>query len=333
MNHWISPEPELLPDFIIGGAMKCGTTTLHQILSKHPKIFIPNEEINFFDIDNILQHSDFNFYLKNKWISQSMDKNPTLMWKWYQEKFAEHKNLIKGEDSTTYLASRIAAERISIQKKEIKLIFLLRQPSQRAYSNYNHLLKSGRATFSFEDTIRFEPFSILNRSLYKEQLEMYYKILPKERIKVILFEDLIKEPELTIKEVSNFLGINYEEFPEGVTKMHSNKGKESISKTLHAKKNLLLRGLGNSNYLNKLPFTGPTANKITPFLSKALNQVFYIKNPLSRTSSKINPETKLFLDDYFYNEMQGIDELVGKKILSKWFAKKTVGNEETNLQH
>ncbi len=193
MNNWISTEIDLLPDFIIGGAMKSGTTTLHRILSNHPKIFIPKEEIGFFDIDNILQHSDFNFYDKETWVTQSMEKDPELVWKWYQKNFKGNESYIKGEDSTSYLASRIAAERISIQKKEIKLLFLLRQPSLRAYSNYNHLLRTGRATNSFEDTIRFNPFLVINRSLYKEQLVNFYRYIPKVRIKVILFEDLIKD--------------------------------------------------------------------------------------------------------------------------------------------
>ncbi len=236
MNNWITEDTNLLPDFIIGGAMKCGTTTLHAILNKHPKIFIPNEEVHFFDMDNILQHSDFNFYHNDTWTTQSMEKDPKLVWEWYQKKFKGNESLIKGEDSTTYLASRCAAERISMQKKEIKLLFLLRQPSERAYSNYSHLLRSGRATNSFEDTIRYNPFQVINRSLYKEQLESFYKNIPKERIKVILFEDLVKTPESTMKEVSTFLGVDYNEFPAGAFKTHSNKGRVPRNEKLHIKK-------------------------------------------------------------------------------------------------
>ena len=67
MNEiWKSSEPELLPDFIIGGAMKSGTTTLHNILNAHPRIFIPDGEVHFFDMDNVSQHSDFNFLPKKK---------------------------------------------------------------------------------------------------------------------------------------------------------------------------------------------------------------------------------------------------------------------------
>ena len=61
-NNWKSNQPESLPDFIIGGAMKSGTTSLHAILNSHPDIAIVQNELSFFDIDCMLQHPDFNFY-------------------------------------------------------------------------------------------------------------------------------------------------------------------------------------------------------------------------------------------------------------------------------
>jgi len=322
MSNWISQNPDFLPDFIIGGAMKCGTTTLHQILDKHPKVFIPKGELHFFDIDNILQHSDFNYFEENKWISQSMNKNPKILWDWYQDKFSFSNNTVKGEDSTTYLASRVAAERIAIQKKEIKLIFLLRQPSLRTYSNYNHLLRTGRATYSFEDTIRFSPFTVLNRSLYKEQLEVYFRLIPKERIKIILFEDLVENPKKIVKEVSDFINISFEEFPADVFDTHSNKGKEPRNNKLQARKNLILRNVGNTLYNTKLPYKPTQKGNTFPLFTKAVNKVHSLANPLSPTNSRINPETKKFLDDYFYQELVGLDELLEMQTLKKWFPEK-----------
>lgn len=325
-SNWISTKPNLLPDFIIGGAMKCGTTTLHAMLAQHPQIFIPKEEVHFFDIDNILQHSDFNFHHNKTWIYQTMDKNPPLVWEWYQEKFKGGEHLVKGEDSTTYLASRIAAKRISVQKKAIKILFLLRQPSLRAFSNYNHLLRTGRATHSFEDTLRFNPYQVVNRSLYKEQLENYYKYIPKERIKVILFEDLIQQPEATLQDVCNFIGVDYKELPADVFTTHSNKGMAPQNRQWHIKKNRLLRNFGNIHYNNKLPFKGPMGKESNPFLARVINKIHSKINPLKPLKSSINAESKEFLDNYFYEELKGIDELVGKDILAQWFPQKAVVN-------
>lgn len=320
MKNWISPNTELLPDFIIGGAMKSGTSTIHNILNKHPKVFIPKKEIGFFDIDNILEHSDFNFFTDNKWITQSMKQDPIVMWDWYQEKFKGQELLVKGEDSTTYLASKIAAKRISLQKKDIKLIFVLRQPSLRAYSNYYHLLRTGRATHSFEDTLRFNPYTVINRSLYKEQIENFYKFIPKSRIKVIVFEDLISNQEVVIKDLCEFLNLNFEELPAGVLNIHKNKAIVPKSVTRQFKKNALLRSLANVKYANDLPFKSSNEIKERPFIAKVINKIHANINPkLAIKPPEMHPETKMFLDTYFYNELLGLDELLQKEVLSKWF--------------
>ena len=76
----ISSQPENLPDFIIAGATKSATTTLHTILNKHPDVFIPNGELHFFDMDDIFEHPDFNEFDKfeNKWYYHLKDLNQDI---------------------------------------------------------------------------------------------------------------------------------------------------------------------------------------------------------------------------------------------------------------
>ena len=110
-QEWVSRNTDHIPDFIIGGAMKSGTTSLHQILDKHPEVFMSHGEIGFFDIDNIIEHPDFSFFdKKNKWNTQRIENGPELLWSWYYKKFEASNGQLKGEDSTTYLASPIAAK-------------------------------------------------------------------------------------------------------------------------------------------------------------------------------------------------------------------------------
>lgn len=321
MNNWITSNTDLLPDFIIGGAMKCGTSTLHQMLNSHPKIFIPKGEIGFFDIDNILNHSDYIHFRNNKWTYQSMNLSPNSMWDWYHSKFKGKDSFLLGEDSTTYLSSEIAAKRISLQKKKIKLIFLIRQPSLRSYSHYIHNVRKGRSKYSFEDTIRYEPFKVINRSLYKTQIKNYLEYFPKNRIKIILFEDFIREPESYLREVCDFLEIDYAEFPEDVTKMYSNKGSAPLSINLQLRKNRLLKNLGNMNYSDQLPFKFSSKGlKWTKLINKAADRTLLKMGEITSSNyPKINKETKIFLDEYFYRELQGIDELLDQDVLSKWF--------------
>ncbi|MEQ9443826.1 MAG: sulfotransferase [Cyclobacteriaceae bacterium] len=320
--NWIAPNKTNLPDFIIGGAMKSGTTTLHSILNAHSRVYIPAGEIHFFDIDNILQHSDFNFYDKANdiWLSQSMEDEPDKMWQWYLSKFEGKEKLIKGEDSTTYLASRVAAERIAIQSKEIKLIFLLRHPTKRAHSQYYHFLRTGRATYNFEDTLKYNPTSILERSLYKTQLEYYYQLIPESRIKVILFEDLVKDTEKTIRDLCDYLHIDFSEIDENALKTHSNKAITPKNIELQAVRNSFLRTLGNLHYSKSLPNVLQRTNSRTPLSIKIIDRIHSAINSRSEELPPAMKEaTKKFLDNFFIKELSGIDELVGQNILNKWF--------------
>lgn len=323
LKQWVAPESSKIPDFIIGGAMKSGTSTLHYILNQHPKIFIPTEEIGFFDIDHLLEHPDFVFFdpYYDEWIAQFMEDDPENLWNWYLSKFEGHENFLIGEDSTTYLASSIAAERIAIQHKGIKLIFLLRHPTDRAYSQYFHMLRTGRAVYNFEDTIRYEPYSILNRSLYKTQLETYYDLLPKERIKVVLFDDLVYDTVSTIQSICNFLDINFDAFDWSTMQSHSNKTKIPKYKRLQLLNNRYLRFLGNLNYGSSLPNRPTTIQNQIPILPRMINRLHQYINPLTEEAMPtMKASTRKFLDHYFLRELDGLDELIGQNALSRWFS-------------
>ena len=322
-SYWISKQKDALPDFIIGGAMKSGTTTLHAILNAHPDIKIATDELGFFDIDSIVQHGDFNFYnQKTKtWTTQSLINNPKLIWDWYYSKFT-NPNKINGEDSTTYLASRLAPQRIAMQEKPIKLIFILRHPTQRTISNYHHSLKSGRAIYSLEDTLKYAPLSIIRRSLYKEQLENYYKHIPFERIKVVLFEDLIEDPRNCIKELCDFIGVDPQKISDESYTLHSNKTNGPKYIKLQLLRNRILRYYGNYRYSNFLP-QQPEIQKTIPLWHKIIHKLHKKINPL-KSKYKMMPEqgTIDFLDAFFEEEMLGIDALVQKDIYSRWFKNK-----------
>ncbi|MFD2823329.1 sulfotransferase family protein [Lacinutrix iliipiscaria] len=322
-NLWTSKQPEALPDFIIGGAMKSGTTSLHAILHAHPDIAIAHDELGFFDIDSILQHGDFNFYDDKKqiWTSQSMFKQPEVLWNWYLSQFKniEKKARIIGEDSTSYLSSEAAAKRIALQEKPIKLIFILRHPTQRCISNYLHYLKSGRTIYSLEDTLRYNPNSIIRRSLYKEQLEAYYKYIPFHRIKVVLFEDLLQNKEECIKEICDFLEVDFSKFDKSVFNTHSNKTKLPKYVNLQLFRNRLLRKESDYKYSNFLPVQ-PAFQKQMPLRFRLINTLHKKINPL-KSSNTFTPSkgTVKFLDDFFKMEFQGFDSLVKKEVYSKWF--------------
>lgn len=322
-QHWKSKRQDALPDFIIGGAMKSGTTTLHTILDKHPDISIAHNELGFFDMDDLLTHPDFNFYetKSQTWLEQSMSAYPEVLWSWYYSQFANLKNDSKviGEDSTTYLASNFAAKRIALQDKPIKLIFILRHPTKRAISNYMHLLKSGRAIYSLEDTLKYHPELIVKRSLYLTQLQTYYKCIPFDRIKIVLFEDLLHQKEDCIKDVCQFLDIDFNQFQPEDLNVHSNQTKVPKFIKLQLHRNRLLRSSGVYRYSNFLPILSNHLKSV-PFHQRLLDKLHKKINPhSSKNDFEVSRSTEEFLDVYFIKELQGLDELVQKSVLAKWF--------------
>lgn len=318
---WRAPQDITLPDFIISGAMKSGTTTLHAILDQHPNVFIPNEELHFFDMDNIVQHPEFNAFEQGQWHTHNIFNSPNQYWQWYSDKFsAAHNSQLKGEDSTTYIASQSALQRIALQSKKTKLIIMLRHPTARAYSHYWHMVKAGRAMFSFENTLKYLPHSLLDRSAYLRQLKVVFNHMPREQVKVILFEDFISNKAESLKEVCDFLELDFNKLPKEALHLHENKARIPRFVTLHLLKARLFRNKGNDQYLNHFLNIGTKLNNKKNLITRAFDFTYRLINPLVvKKPEKINENTKQFLDDYFYKELQGIDELLSKNVLSKWF--------------
>lgn len=316
-DKWISKSPESLPDFIISGGMKCATTTMHAILAKHPDVYIPEGELHMFDMDDVFEHSDFNHYNQknDRWYgaAQNFDK----IWDNYHTKYKGKEVKLKGEDSTAYLSSKKAFKRIALQHKPIKIIVMLRQPTSRAYSNYHHLLKSGRALYSFEDTIQYLPHTILSRSMYKDQLENLYEHIPRERVKVVIFEDFVKDPKATLREVSKFLEIDFSKFNESDFNTHANKGNMPSSVSLKYKFSRNFRFFGNKLYSDKLLNFKPEKDSFFKRLAFIIHNFI---NPVKEGKpEKMKASTKKFLDEFFSRELEGLDELLGLEVLEKWF--------------
>lgn len=182
--------------FIIIGAAKSGTTTLYKYLCRHPQVYMSTpKEPDFF----------------------SIDKNYDRGLDWYKSLFEEAKpGQVCGEASTTY--SRLhqhpqTAERIAQALPNIKLIYILRHPVDRAYSFYIHRFKGARhkpelaVPKTFEETI--EAFSeFVDSSDYMFQIEKYLRLFPKESFLFLLTEDLRQNPVEVMTSICRFIGVD-----------------------------------------------------------------------------------------------------------------------------
>ena len=185
-----------LPDFLIVGAAKAGTTTLYHYLIKHPQIWMAScKEPCFFD---------------------STDPNSRNGLDWYCSLFeGAQEGRLCGEASTNYTRWPTvpdAPQLIAALLPNAKLIYIMREPVQRAYSHFVHRYEKERFpgqpfTMSFEEFIQSDPM-VIQSSDYLTQIEKYLEFFPRESLLLLVFEDLTKKPVHSLKKVFEFLGID-----------------------------------------------------------------------------------------------------------------------------
>jgi hypothetical protein len=189
---------ERLPDFIIIGTMKSGTTSLYEWLVRQPEVFLPaTKEPNFFSRDEVFRRGTT----------------------WYGELFAPaSEDQLAGEASVSYTSPdqcEIAADRMAALVPRGRLICLVRHPIDRLRSHYRHQVQRGRERRSFEEAIRDPKANYVAQSLYFRCLKPYIDRYPKEQICVVRMEDLSSDPPLAWKQVLEHLGLAVRPRPSG----------------------------------------------------------------------------------------------------------------------
>lgn len=304
-----------LPDFIIGGAMKCGTSTLHQMLGELPDVFIPEPEIYYFSIDDIEQHPEFFVGPKGGWVDRDFDARRDEYLPWYASFFADAPaGASIGEDSTSYLHSARCVSRIRELLPAVKLVFLLRDPAARTYSHYWHLVRTGRATESFEGTLRHAPGTLFQRSQYREQAARYLSAFPAEQVKFVLFEDLVERNEETVREVIGFLGLTQPAALPAVA--HRNPARVPRSITAQLWRNRLFRDRVVNRFRGHLPGT----SRPTGAGEQAVRGRFARWSLRSdRRPPPMRADTHRFLNALFRRDNAGLSEVIGADVERRWY--------------
>jgi len=209
-------RPRPLPDFYLIGAPKAGTTALHAALRTHPQVYLsPVKEPKYFLCDDRppRRHGQ----------RGPGDAHSAREWVWnrdrYERLFGEAPpGAVKGESTPFYLYDLQAQRRIRAATPWARLIAVLRDPVDRAYSNWMHLWSDGLETIpSFPEAFAAEaarvqagyaPFWHYRRlGLYGEQLAHLYTLFPREQVLVLRYRDLVDSPAETLDGVARFLGI------------------------------------------------------------------------------------------------------------------------------
>ncbi|WP_053404750.1 sulfotransferase [Persicobacter sp. CCB-QB2] len=204
-----------LPDFLIIGAGKSGTTSLYHYLDQHPDIFFSEvKEPNFFALEGIDP------------VNEKDDPEQMFHYPWAVTEFQEYLDLfasaephqLKAEASTMYLYSKKAAEGIKQRIPEAKLIAVLRQPAERLWSRYLHLARENRTPeVSFNDVIKkgniyWKRPDLIPSGFYADHLKSYFDLFPEHQIKILFHEDLLKKPSEVLNQLIEFLDLAPFEF-------------------------------------------------------------------------------------------------------------------------
>ena len=203
-----------LPDFIIIGTVRSGSTSLYHNICQHPCVLSASyDELGFFDS---------NFHLGLNWYRSLF---PTLFSKWLVKRKKQF--AITGEDTPFYIWSPLVANRILKILPNVKLIILFRNPVDRAYSNYHLGVREGSENLSFEDAIQFELDSLKNfeieseddikkytisrsyivKGFYADQLKIWLKLFKPEQLFITSTEDFQSNTENILNKIYDFLEI------------------------------------------------------------------------------------------------------------------------------
>ncbi len=216
----------LLPDFIIIGTQRGGTTSLYYYLTEHPGI-IPalDKEIHFFDV---------HYRQGLRWYRSQF---PTSLHKYYAEHIQKH-HFITGESSPYYMFHPLLPKRLAAVMPQVKLIVLLRNPVDRAYSHYWLVTQEGKEPLPFTEAIQREEerlageqeklltienyqglnhrrYSYLARGIYVDQLKMWMERFPQEQFLILKSEDLYERPAEIVKQTLAFLDVPGSEIHTG----------------------------------------------------------------------------------------------------------------------
>lgn len=199
-----------LPNFLIIGAAKAGTSALYSFLGQHPQVFMSaNKEPRYFSFAGATLDPAHPIHATT--VTRLED---------YVKLFEESGDAVAiGEASPSYLFNPAAPPRIKEMIPNVKLLAILRNPADRAFSHFMHFVKLGwETTYDFRQALNavegldhngwFPRKDYLSFGFYGEQLARYYERFDRTQIKVLIYEEFRAAPEPALKEIFGFLNVD-----------------------------------------------------------------------------------------------------------------------------
>lgn len=292
---------EIIPNFLIIGFPKAGTTSVYNHLRSHPDIFMPNNtELRYFNNAQVMKHLGGP---GDEQIPTKICKNQNEYSSYFKDWNGE--NAI-GECTTNYIFYKEGLASIKSKlRDDVKLIVLLREPVSRAFSHYQYFIRREKEKLSFEDAIKEENkrkangwndgWFYLDNSLYSSKISNLLDL--KLNFRAFLFEDFIKDPQNFLKMIYKYLNVDDQFTPENLD-LTFNKG------GVYKKKTLINWMLSPSKF----------RSSVKSILPNALTQELRIRRDkfISKQTVplKIDQKTELELRSFFNNDVKRLSQML-----------------------
>jgi hypothetical protein len=302
----------MMPNFLIIGAMKSGTTSLYQYLNQHPQIYMsPKKEPNFFALEG--SSLDFDGAEGKEKIKRWLERAFVTDLEEYRALFrGVSSEKAVGEASPMYLYNPEAPSRIKHYIPEAKLIAILRNPVERAYSAFVYMSRDGREPLSvFSQALQAEETRMAtnwewiwhykNVGFYYAQLKRYSDMFDQDQIKVYLYEDLKADPLHVVQDIFRFLRVDDTFNPD--TSLRHN-----------------VSGIPKNRALSWLLFKrNPVKAGLRPLLPEGMRRLVSIslKNRSLVKAPPLAPEVRRELTEVYRDDILKLEGLIGRD-LSEW---------------
>lgn len=273
-----------LPNFLYIGPGKAGSTWLHEILLRHPQVYLTAaKDLYFFD----------------RYFDRGLD--------WYQSQFrqARPEHRVIGEVCPHYLFSEDVPRRISESLGRVQLMFTIREPVARTFSSYLYMRKNGEVRGSFQQTLQSRP-SILNPSRYATHINRYLEYFDKSEIYCGVFDDLIEDPQSFLDPLLAWLGVDPMTLDQTL--------RESRLPASQARSTKFARAVRETAAFARRH----RAAKLIGYMKRSpvVNQVLY--RPLDEGQPRVSPEEALFVREALEGEIAEVEQMFGVDLRRRW---------------
>ncbi len=317
----------MFPNLFVIGAAKAGTTSLHHYLGQHPDIFMSSvKEPNYFAFSGRVP--DYagppeppNSFFERDRLRRETYQLSVLDRGAYERLFLQGRDkAVRGESSAAYLHFPEAAGRIREAVPDARIVAILRDPVERAFSKYSQMRRDRvEPLATFEEAVEAEPqrqragwaptWLYLERGFYGRQFAPYVELFDRGRIHVLLYDDLRRDPDACLRAIFAFLGVD-PGVPIDTSERHN------VSATAQVPRSGLLYKMIARPYLLSARLQSlvpePLVARIRPMARRLL-----LKPSAPAPAQRLSPETRTALIERFRPDIEKLQQLIGRD-LSHW---------------